>query len=201
LNLVQDKKDMKAYLESSDIIDYEDLGICDLAKQLSMGIKDEVELAQKAYEFVRDKISHSLDIDGNTVTCKASEVLRHKEGICYAKAHLLAAVLRRLGIPTGFCYQTLILNDEQKPWLVIHGLNAIYFKKLDKWIRVDARGNKEGVNAEFSVEDDKLAFSVRKELGEREEPTVFSVPNKNVINALIKSRNVTELQHNLPSEL
>ena len=59
------------------------------------------------------------------------------------KAYLLAAILRNLGIPTGFCYQKLILDVEEKPWLVIHGLNAIYLKSVSKWIRVDARGNKE----------------------------------------------------------
>ncbi len=201
MNLIEEKKDMKSYLEASDIIDYDDIGISDLAEQLSLGIDDQVELAMKVYEFVRDEISHSMDIDGQVVTCKASEVLLHKQGICYAKAHLLAAILRKLGIPTGFCYQTLILDDDEKPWPVIHGLNAIYLEKLGKWIRVDARGNKEGVNAEFSVHEEKLAFYVRKELGEREYPTIFSVPNMHVINALIKSKNVTELQDNLPSEL
>ncbi|HWI55112.1 MAG TPA: transglutaminase-like domain-containing protein [Desulfobacteria bacterium] len=199
MNLVQERDDINAYLEASEIIDYEDSNISDLVNQLSFGTDDEVELARKAYLFVRDQISHSLDIGGQIVTCKASEVLEHKQGICYAKSHLLAAILRKLGIPTGFCYQILLLNDEDQPWPVLHGLNAIYLKKFGKWVRVDARGNKQGVNAEFSVYDERLAFCVRKELGEAEDPTIFSVPNPNIIRALRESKLVSELINNLPS--
>ncbi len=56
------------------------------------------------------QIGCSADINGKVVTCKASEVLRYKEGICNAKAHLLATILRANGIPSGFCYQRLILG-------------------------------------------------------------------------------------------
>ncbi|HBK53011.1 MAG TPA: ABC transporter ATP-binding protein, partial [Syntrophomonas wolfei] len=115
---------------------------------------------RSCYEWVRDNIYHSFDIDGTTVTCTASEVLQHKEGICYAKSHLLAAILRYLGIPAGFCYQKLVLDDSDMSRLVIHGLNAIYIKSLNRWIRVDARGNNEEVHAEFSTEKECIAFPI-----------------------------------------
>ncbi|MCG2991451.1 transglutaminase-like domain-containing protein, partial [Escherichia coli] len=54
----------------------------------------ELEKVKTAFEFVRDRISHSWDIQSTRVTCKASEVLKYKEGICYAKSNLLAALLR-----------------------------------------------------------------------------------------------------------
>ena len=38
--------------------------------------------------------------------------------------------------------------------------------ELDRWIRLDARGNKENVHAEFSLDEEMLAFPVRSELGE-----------------------------------
>jgi len=41
----------------------------------------------------------------DVVTCSASEVLREGTGICFAKSHLLAALLRAVGIPAGLCYQ------------------------------------------------------------------------------------------------
>ena len=71
----------------------------------------EIEKAKVAFEFVRDEISHSWDIQGKRVTCNASDVLAYKEGICYAKSNLLASLLRSQGIPTGFCYQRLMLFD------------------------------------------------------------------------------------------
>jgi transglutaminase-like putative cysteine protease len=201
IELQLEKKDLKEYLKASDIIDHNSENIRALAVELSEGVNDRIAVARIAYEYVRDNISHSFDINGNVVTCKASDVLRYKQGICYAKAHLLAALLRCLDIPTGFCYQKLILEDENKPFLVLHGLNAIYLEGLDKWIRVDARGNKEGVNAQFSVNEEKLAFSVRKVLGEIDFPVVYVNPDKKVINALQNSLTPAQLMENLPIDL
>ena len=58
-------------------------------------------VVRDTFEFVRDQVAHSWDIGSRRVTGKASEVLRHREGICYAKSHLPAALLRGLGIPSG----------------------------------------------------------------------------------------------------
>lgn len=63
------------------------------------------------FEFVRDNIAHSWDIQNHLVTRKASDVLAHWVGICYAKSNLLASMLRLNGIPAGFCYQKLTLGD------------------------------------------------------------------------------------------
>lgn len=189
------------FLSSSEIIDHNCKNIQEIASRLSKNIIDEIQLAKIVYEYVRDNISHSSDIDSNRVTYKASDVLKYKEGICYAKSHLLAAILRYLKIPTGFCYQKLILDDETKPMLFLHGLNALYLKSLKRWIRVDARGNKEGVNAEFSIEKEKLAFPVREEFGERDGYVIYTKPNKNVINALKNSKTLEELIENLPFEI
>ncbi len=35
-----------------------------------------------------------------------------------------------------------------------------------RWIRLDARGNKPGVDAQFSLEEERLAFPVRAEMDE-----------------------------------
>ena len=82
-----------------------------------------------AYEYVRDMISHSADISADTVTCSASEVLKAGHGICFAKSHLLAAILRSKSVPAGFCYQKLILDDETAPVLIYHGLNGVYLRE------------------------------------------------------------------------
>jgi 23S rRNA maturation mini-RNase III len=192
--------DMSRYLESTDIIDFDTSPeIKALANELTAQSEDEAAFVKNAFEYVRDKISHSADINGNVITCKASEVLREKQGICYAKSHLLEAILRCRKIPAGFCYQQLILDDETAPVLILHGLNTVFINK--KWIRLDARGNKPGVNAQFSLSQEQLAFPVRPEKGEKDIPVVFAAPDKNIITALITNKDINALWRNLPTTL
>lgn len=193
--------ELNQYLATSEIIDYQNYNIQTVATKLSKNTKNEIDLAKTVYEYVRDNISHSFDINSNIVTCEASSVLEHKEGICYAKSHLLAAILRYLKIPTGFCYQKLILDDSEKPWFTLHGLNAIYLGSLNKWIRVDSRGNKEGVQAEFNLEKEVLAFPVREECQEIDYSIIYTQPNEKVVNSLKKSQTRDDLLTNLPNEL
>lgn len=200
MSLSLETKNLYEYLRPSEIIDFGTQAVIDCANSLARGLSDEVFITKRIYEFVRDRIDHSFDIQGKVIPCKASDVLRHKQGICYAKSHLLAALLRCLGIPAGFCYQKLIFSDEN-PCIILHGLNAVYFKGLDQWIRLDARGNKEGVNARFSLDEELLAFPVRTELGEVDDQKIYAAPNKNVILALEKSQTIAELEKNLPTEL
>jgi len=39
---------------------------------------------------------------------------------------------------------------------------------MNKWVRLDARGNKTGVDAQFSIDEEKLAFPINEELGEKD---------------------------------
>ena len=204
MHLQQQFSDLNRYLETSDIIDFGyqmSRDVTDLSFEITTYSESEIDYIKNAYEYVRDKIAHSADIDGHIVTCKASDVLRVKEGICFAKSHLLAAILRCNQIPTGFCYQKLILNNNSAPYLVLHGLNAVYIEKFNKWIRLDARGNKTGVDAQFSLEQEKLAFPVRTENDEEDIPIIFASPDKNVVTALTNNKSVEMLWANLPTSL
>jgi len=112
-----------------------------------------------AYEFVRDKIPHSFDVGANVVTAKASDVLKNETGICHAKANLLTALLRSQKIPAGFCFQHITLMDDDSKGYCVHCFNAV---RLDgRWIKIDARGNKAGVDARFSLNKPILAFPCR----------------------------------------
>lgn len=193
--------EMEKYLEEDNIINYENEEITQLADTLFQKAENELEYIKTAYEFVRDNISHSADISENMLTCTATEVLEAGHGICFAKSHLLAAFLRCKSIPTGFCYQKLILDDETAPVLIYHGLNGVYIKELQKWIRLDARGNKEGVNAQFSVETEQLAFPIRHEMGEVDDFVVYPKPDVKVLERLRKYNSRTELWEDLPTEL
>ena len=161
------------YIQKSEIIDYDHKLIVAKCLELEKGTEDEINLIKKIYEFVRDDIHHSGDIGEQRVTCMASEVLEFGHGICCAKSHLLAAMLRFFGIPTGFCYQKLCSSQKTLNRKVLHGLNAVYLKDFNKWIRLDARGNKPDVDAQFCIDKEKIAWPVNKELGEEDNPIIF----------------------------
>lgn len=189
------------YLKCDAVIDYDNKAVAKLADDLFDKAGGEVAFIKMAYEFVRDSISHSADINEDTVTCAASEVLKAGHGVCFAKSHLLAALLRCKSVPAGFCYQKLILDDETAPVLIYHGLNGVYIKDCDKWIRLDARGNKPGVNAQFSTETEQLAFEIRPEMGEEDGMMVYPNPDKCVLEMLSNCSTRTELWNNLPTKL
>ncbi|MDR7080581.1 transglutaminase-like putative cysteine protease [Neobacillus niacini] len=152
--------------------------------------------------FVRDHISHSWDIQSERVTLTASDVLKYSEGICYAKSNLLASLLRAQGIPTGFCYQRLMIFDTPDKGYSLHALNGIYIKSIDKWIRLDARGNKPGVQSQFSTKEEKLAFTINEEFDEKDFPTIYTNPNQNTIKTLKENSNALEMyKYYLPDAL
>ena len=129
MNIILFTDNIDEYLKEDKVINYGSENIMQLADALYQGTSNEVEYIKKAYEFVRDNISHSADINEDILTCSATDVLEAKHGICFAKSHLLAALLRCKSIPTGFCYQKLILDDETVPVLIYHGFNGVYVKE------------------------------------------------------------------------
>lgn len=193
--------DISAYLKEDEVIDFNKSIITHLADKLYKISDSEVSYIKIVYEFVRDNISHSADINEDVITCSASEVLTARHGICFAKSHLLAALLRCKAVPTGFCYQKLILDDETAPYLIYHGLNGVYLNEYKKWIRLDARGNKEGVNAQFSINKEQLAFPVRAEKGEEDGFIIYPDPDVKIIEKLNNNKTRTELWYNLPDKL
>jgi len=186
---------MKAYLESSEMIDWKHASIIRLAAILSAGSDREVETAKACFEFVRDEIKHSWDFQLNPVTCKASDVLKHGTGYCYAKSHLLAALLRANGISSGLCYQRLTISDDKPPFC-LHGLNAVYLEEFG-WYRVDARGNKPGVDAQFYPPVEKLAFPIISE-GEADLPDIHIEPLPKIIEVLTETATFQDVANNLP---
>ena len=195
--IVPQYSDMEKFLCCDEIIDYDAENIKKLAEEIKYKSENKTHYAKRCFEYVRDEIAHSGDINGKTVTCKASEVLKFGEGICLAKSHLLCALLRYNGIPAGMCYQHLMFDHKHTPYLILHGLNGVYIEEIGKWIRLDSRGNKKGVNAQFSLDEDKIAFKTEED-GEYDDPTVYAKPKENVIEILAKYKTVEELWANLP---
>jgi transglutaminase-like putative cysteine protease len=186
---------MQRYLSASTYIDFETPDVRAAARRLAEGRASEAEVARACFEFVRDEIRHSVDFKLNPVTCKASDVLRHGTGYCYAKSHLLAALLRANGIPAGLCYQRLSVGTEGAPYC-LHGLNAVYLKDTG-WYRIDARGNKSGIDARFDPPRERLAFPVR-EREERMLPEIWAEPLPVVVETLARYDTWDQVLDNLP---
>ncbi|WP_042349107.1 transglutaminase-like domain-containing protein [Bacillus massiliigorillae] len=184
MKLEPESANLQDYLQETDLIDYSHYLIRAITAQIFNEEQSETEKIQAAFLYVRDRISHSWDIQNRKVTRKASDVIQYDTGICYAKTTLLAALLRSEGIPTGFCYQRLMTFDTPEKGYCIHALNAVYIHSLQRWIRLDARGNKSGIEAEFSLEEEKLAFYPKIELDERDYPVIYTNPNPRTIATL-----------------
>ena len=173
--------EMNAYLAASDIIDWTHPRVFELAQCLAAGQETPMAIARACFEWVRDKIDHSVDHRLNPVTCSASEVLEHQTGYCFAKSHLLAALSRANHIPAGFCYQRLSIDDRGAPFC-LHGFNAVYLSEFG-WYRLDARGNKAGVNAQFCPPQEQLAYPIRLP-EESDFPAILAQPLSMVVEAL-----------------
>jgi transglutaminase-like putative cysteine protease len=180
---------------ATDIIDWQTPAILKLAALLATNSTDSYVVTKRCFEWVRDEIKHSSDYQLNPVTCKASEVLATGTGYCYAKSHLLAALLRANGIPAGLSYQRLSIDGVGPPYC-LHGLNAVQLPDIG-WYRVDARGNRADVHAEFTPPIERLAFPIQIE-GEYDLPGIHAEPLGKVVSALRTNATWDAVLANLP---
>ncbi|AZM79136.1 transglutaminase [Streptomyces sp. KPB2] len=190
MELIQKTSDLSAYLAADEAINHEHPHVREVAGRLAREAEDSYAYARLAFEFVRDTIPHSQDSGDPRVTWRASDVLEQRTGICYAKAHALAALLRAEDIPTALCYQRFD---------VVHGLVAV---RLDgAWHRQDPRGNKPGVNARFSLGRERLAFTPDRAAGEADYPELYAAPHPKVLDALKGAVDRPHLWESLPTAL
>lgn len=186
---------MNKYLRSTSVVDWDHPAVAARARGLRDSATDDRLVAQRCFEWVRDEIKHTQDFRLTRVTCAASEVLEAGSGYCYAKSHLLAALLRANGIPAGFCYQRLSM-DEHGTTFCLHGLNAVQLPGVG-WYRIDARGNRADVNAQFAPPREHLAFALTLP-GETDLPEIWPDPLPLVVDALRSHDTAESLGRHLP---
>lgn len=178
---------MDPFLRATDVIDHGHPAVRALAGELAAG--DPVETARRAFEWVRDRIVHTDDRPSDDIPCTASEVLRDGTGFCFAKCHLLAALLRANGVPAALAYQRLAHGDG----FVLHGLVAVSLPT--GWYLCDPRGNKPGIDAQFTPPEERLAHAgpavVRV-------PGLFPDPLPAVVEALRTHRTYAAITAHLP---
>ncbi|MFE2294975.1 transglutaminase family protein [Streptomyces sp. NPDC059452] len=199
MELIQRSPDIAAYLAADEAIDHRHPRVRETAADLAREAEDAYTYARTAFEYVRDTIPHSADSGDPRVTWRASDVLTTRNGICYAKSIALTALLRAHGVPAGLCYQRLTDDDGTNP--VVHGLVALRLPGHDRWARIDPRGNKPGVDAQFSLGAERLAWAVREGIGEVDYPAVHATPPAAILHVLRSARDRSELWRMLPTHL
>ncbi len=195
---IMPKAGSAAYLAPATLVDSDAPEIAAFVQDRLTGC-DDIEAARRVFLYVRDEVSHSWDIQGHRVTRSATDALTFKEGICYPKSHLVAALLRNRGIPAALCYQRLTLFDDDHGGHALHALNAVYLEGA--WHRIDARGNKPGVDAQFSLDREQLAFPVRPEFDEVDYPTLYAEPHPYIVDTLMSNDDAIAMYTHLPDRL
>ena len=188
---------MQPFLCDSDIVDWRAADVLALATRLGTGAADEETIARRCFVWVRDEVRHSVDYQKVPLTCRASDTLRFGTGFCFAKSHLLVALLRANQIPAGFCYQRLAL-DEAATRFTLHGLVGIHLQRFG-WYRVDPRGDKPGIITDFCPPEERLAFAPLHP-GERDVPGIFTEPLLSVVQFLRSGRTLDEAIQRLPDD-
>ena len=166
-----------SFLSCSGVITCTNAEIRSLARSITASTTDDIERTNILYTWVRDTISHSVDAGQETLVWAAVDVLTAGHGLCFGKSHLFVALCRVLGIPAGLCYQRVRQDNGS---FVLHGLSAVYLEQLDKWVRLDPRGNKPGISAEFSIDTEKIAYEPSKD-GEWLDQRVFAEPWQDIM--------------------
>lgn len=187
---------MEKFLRKSVYLDYDAPLILQKTQELFTPNMTNVEKVKAAYEFVRDEILHSFDCNASVITAKASDVLKFKTGICHAKANLLAALLRSQGIPAGFCFQHITLLDDDSMGYCVHAYSAVYLE--GHWIKLDARGNKTGVTAQFSLGEPMLAFPNRPQYDEYFWNGIYADPQPEAMAMLENAKSLQDILKNIP---
>jgi len=98
-------------------------------------------------------------------------------------------------IPAALCYQRLSVETGGPPYC-LHGLNTVFLKEYG-WYRIDARGNKPRVSAEFNPPKESLALPII-DRAERDFPEIWAEPLPLVVKILTTMPSIEEVYKNLP---
>lgn len=226
---VPETDDLGRYLEDTITIDWQTPSVMECGRRLlaeATGATPEARI-ERLFRFVRDEIAHSFDLDdarraeraeravpGLTpafvrrgIACRASEALALGHGLCFAKSHLLAALLRFAGHPTGFCHVRLV-DDDRPGRFVIHGFVACYRPDAKRWCLLDPRGNRVASSDGGAIESEcrfeppfSLAFVPDPERGESLLPFIAKRPARRIVDLLERVPDEKALRRNLPDSL
>jgi transglutaminase-like putative cysteine protease len=190
---------MDEFLKATEIIDSTHPAIVAMAAEIAGEARDDEEIARRCFRWVRDSVRHSSDHPLPVVTCTASDVLKHRVGFCYAKSHLLAALLRARSVPAALCYQRLAYDEGPDAGFFLHGLVAVHLRRHG-WYRADPRGGKPGASSDFTPPVERLPYAPQR-AGERDVPERFADAIGCVVTTLRRWPTAADVRANLPDDV
>ena len=78
----------------------------------------------------------------------------------------------------------------------MYGFNGVYLASLGRWIGLDARGNRAGLDAQFSTREPSLAVR-----GEWIYPKIYTRPAQVVVDLLSRNTSLARIADHIPEEL
>lgn len=133
---------MQQFLKPTYFLDYHSENVTDFATDACRGCRTPIEKAIALYYVIRDEIKYDpYDLQYSRTAMKASTVLAKGSGYCVAKAILLAAAGRCVGIPCRLGFAD-VLNHLSSPKLrqkmktdlfVYHGYTDLYLN--NRWVK------------------------------------------------------------------
>ena len=193
--------DLGRYLEDTITIDWQTPRVMERAGALLEGRDTREDRLEALFAFVRDEVAHAMDVGPARATCSASQVLEQGQGLCFAKSHLLAGLLRYAGFPTGFCHARHT-DDERRGGFVLHGFNAVYWAPDERWLFLDASGRRGAPEAQVRFEPPwALSFEVDPGRGESFLPEILRRPPKRIVDLLERAPDFEAVVRNLPDAL
>jgi len=196
-----DRAGFDRYLEDTIVVDWQTPSVLECAREFGRGAEQEPKRVEAAFLFVRDEIRQSLDGETDELPCSASQVLKAREGLSYAKSHLLAALLRAGGVPSGFGYQRIV-DLETSAGYALHGFVVCWLSSLERWVALDPRGNTATVHTEFRVEGPpSLAYEPDPQSGEAVSWVFFARPLKGVVDLLDRGEGLGRVRRHLPANI
>lgn len=108
--------------------------VFELAKRVARGSANEVEAAQKLFEFVRDTVRYSVRVPFDSLEhYLALNTLARGRGYCVQKAALLCALARAVGIPSRLGFADIENNLLPEGLYEITGGKVLHYHCFVEW--------------------------------------------------------------------
>jgi len=129
--------EVRYYTRASESIDSDDKEVIKLGSEIIQGEDDLYAVVFKLGEWTKENIEYDLSTLTESVSQKASWVLRNREGVCDELTNLFIAMNRALGIPAKFISGVAYTNAEDfEEGFGPHGWAEVYFPGYG-WVPFD----------------------------------------------------------------
>ncbi|MBT5272853.1 transglutaminase domain-containing protein [Candidatus Woesearchaeota archaeon] len=130
-------EEYKLYLEETELMDYSDEAIIELATELAEGENDVYATLFKAATWTQENVVYSLNTLTAEASLPASWVLSHRQGVCDELTNLFISIARALDIPAKFVAGISYTESDQFPekWGA-HGWAEVYIPGY-AWVPFD----------------------------------------------------------------